>query len=68
MKWIRIKGTHINTHLVTTFFWRDGQLWMNFSGDVETVTWDDPDRQLYVKLCHDLGVLPYEGVVPDGKK
>lgn len=68
MKWIRIKGTHVNTHLVTTFFWRDGQLWMNFSGDVETVTWDDPDRGLYLQACHALGIQPDEEDFLDGEK
>ena len=60
MRWICINGTHINTHQVATFFWRDGKLWVWYRGEQEAVTWEDPDRVLYVKMCHAVGTMPYE--------
>lgn len=60
MRWICIKGTHVNTHRIDTFFWSDGKLWVNFAGESDTTIWDDPDRELYVKMCHLMGLRPEE--------
>jgi hypothetical protein len=62
MKWVDIKGTHINTNLILSFYWGDGQLIVSFAGDTIPTGWDDPDRELYVKLCHQMGVRPCEEV------
>ncbi len=67
MKWIVVKGTHINTHQLETFFWRGGMLWLCFAGDPTPTTWNDPDRELYIKMCHALGVRPYGEDDEDGK-
>lgn len=68
MKWICVQGTHINTSRIDTFFWRDSRLWIWFAGAMEAVTWDDPYRESYLQVCHQLGVRPDEEVVADGEK
>lgn len=67
MKWICVNGTHINTTRLETFFWRGGMLWLYFTGSLTPTTWKDPDRELYVKMCHALGVRPYKEGDEDGK-
>lgn len=60
MKWVKIEGTHINTNQIATFYWKDGRLEAWFVGDAVAAKWDDPDRELYVKLCQQIGVEPEE--------
>jgi hypothetical protein len=67
MKWIVVKGTHINTNRIDTFYWRDGQLWVCFASCLGPTTWDDPDRVLYVRMCQALGVRPDEEDDEGGK-
>ena len=67
MKWICIKGTHVNTTRVDSFYWKEGHLCVWFAGQQVVTTWEDPDRELYIKMCHALGVRPYEEVDEDGK-
>lgn len=65
MKWVRLNGYHINTDLLTTFFWRpSGELVLYHVN--KAVSLPDPDRELYIKLCRALGVRPMEEVA-DGK-
>lgn len=60
MKWILIKDLHINTDHVQTFHWARGRLVIGFTGEGRPWTWEDPDKQLYIKMCHLLGVRPVE--------
>ena len=62
MKWVEIFGTHTNTDLIETFAWFDGELQLKFVADPKIVKLDDPDRKIYIKLCHQLGVRPCEEV------
>ena len=60
MRWICIDGTHINAHRIDTFFWKDGKLVVCFTGNPEPMDWDDPARELYLQVCHQLGARPVE--------
>lgn len=60
MKWVLLNRTHINTNLVTAFWWEEHQLIVWFAGEPARARYRDPDRKLYVKLCHALGVRPEE--------
>lgn len=60
MKWVIIKKTHINTNLVETFYWCDGRLIIAFVGEDQPAVWEDPDRKLYLQLCRQQGIRPYE--------
>lgn len=62
MKWVELFGTHINVNQIQTFYWKKGTLCIFFCSCDEPVLWDDLDRQLYIKLCHQLGVRPWEEV------
>lgn len=66
MKWVEIGGSHINTGLVLSFRGECGYLFLVFV-DGKSATIKDPDRKLYIKLCHQLGVRPAEEVQIDGK-
>lgn len=61
MKWVELRGIHVNTDQMTAFFWRNGSLAI-YHTDAKRVMMDDPDRHLYLKLCHQLGVRPAEEV------
>ena len=67
MRWICIKGTHINAHRVESFYWGAGTLRIWFAGNRTPLVWEDPDRELYVKMCHVLGVRPDEEDDAGGK-
>ena len=59
MRWVLIDGTHINTDIVRTFYWDDGDLYICYtSGSYNT--WSDPDKALYIRLCHLLGLRAAE--------
>lgn len=58
MRWVLIDGTHINTDHVITFYWDDGELYIYTTGSPNT--WSDPDKALYIRLCHLLGLRPAE--------
>lgn len=60
MKWVEVKGTHINTNRMQTFYWKDGKLVLWLTGDWFPLEWDDPDRELYRKLCRQQGLRPAE--------
>lgn len=60
MKWVEIIGTHVNMNLVETFVWHDGQLHVFFHGDNKVTKVDDPDQELYLKMCRSQGIQPYE--------
>lgn len=60
MKWILIKDLHINTDHVQSFFRLGGSLVINFAGEERPIIWKDPDKKLYTKMCHLLGVRPAE--------
>lgn len=68
MSWVLLGGRHINTEQVQAFYWHNGLLLLWFAGDEDFSKWSDPDRQLYAKLCHALGVRPYEEVGIVGEK
>lgn len=67
MKWVDIYGIHVNTDHLECFTWFDGELHIFFRADRQETRIKDPDRKLYVKLCHLLGVRPAEEVQIDGK-
>lgn len=64
MKWTLVEDMHINTNNIDAFKWKNGMLyiWFNAECDSESCDFDDPDRQLYLKLCRQLGVRPAEEV------
>lgn len=66
MKWVLIKGSHINADNLDAFTWVKGELILQYNGDPTPYRYNDPDRQLYRKLCRLLCVLPYEGGDEDG--
>lgn len=67
MKWVEIGGTHINTDHLECFSWFDGDLHLFFHRERSETRLKDPNRRLYTKLCHQLGVRPYyEEVQGDG--
>lgn len=60
MKWTTIYKSHVNTNNVDCFRWEDGLLLVWFIGSECPNKWDDPDRQLYLKLCRQQGIQPVE--------
>lgn len=60
MQWVTVEGTHINTNNVQSFFCQRGRLLINLVGASTTLKWDDPDRELYLALCRQLGIRPDE--------
>lgn len=68
MKWVCLGRAHINTDQIQVFYWdavsRELVIW--YAGDREAVLSLDPDRELYTKLCHQLGVRLVE-VGADGE-
>lgn len=66
MKWILIKGLHINTDHVQTFQWIGGRLMVGLAEKDVLKIFDDPDKKLYIRMCHLLGVRPAEED-PSGK-
>lgn len=65
MKWVLIQRIHINTDRIQSFHWIEGRLYVRFAGE-DSVTFRDPDREAYIRLCRCLGVRPMEGE-HDGK-
>lgn len=61
MKWVKIGRVHVNTDQVQLFHWVGGQLWLYFAGKDSPTAYEDPDRDLYLRLCRTLGVQPREG-------
>lgn len=59
MKWVLIKEFHINTAMIQAFYWNDFELVIALEGRPELVC-PDPDRELYLKLCRQQGIRPYE--------
>lgn len=66
MKWILINELHINTDQVQTFYWMGGLLVIRFAEGGRQKFLTDPDKKLYIKMCHLLGVRPAEED-PSGK-
>lgn len=61
MKWAMIDRFHINTWSLQAFYWKDGELIIALEGRPELVC-PDHDRELYLKLCRQQGIRPYEEV------
>ena len=59
MRWVLIGGDHVNMDNVELFRWVDGVLEVFFNGEYQG-TIEDPDKKHYTKLCHVMGVRPYE--------
>ena len=57
-KWVTIEYTHVNVSHINTFYWENGKLWIWFAGDDRAVKWKDPNGELYLQLCKDLGNKP----------
>ena len=62
MKWALVENMYINTNNVDAFKWEKGILyiWFNSEYDSESTDFDDPDKTLYIRLCNQLGVRPWE--------
>lgn len=60
MKWVLINMTHVNTNNIDCFRWEDGKLYVWFVAEKIPSEWDDPDRELYLRLCRQQGIRPYE--------
>ena len=61
MKWATLNRTHVNMNTVETFYWCDGRIVIAFVGEDQPAVWEDPDRELYLKLCRQQGILPAKG-------
>ena len=61
MKWVIIDGVHYNTDLIISFFWEHGLLWMEVVGGDRGITITDKDKQLYHRLCDQLGIEEADG-------
>lgn len=60
--WVEINGTHVNTALVSTFFWNQLKgLTLFYIGSDRPTVWHDPDKALYRKLCDAVGIEPAGG-------
>lgn len=59
MKWAMIIDVHLNMDLVVSYYWEHSWLKVVPVGG-EVLTYYDPDRKLYLKMCRSQGVLPYE--------
>lgn len=68
MKWVLVDSLHINLENVDAFEWHNGKLIFCYNGDPNPYPLDDPEKRHYLKLCHQLGVRPYEEteVIADG--
>ena len=64
MKWVRIGKCHINMAEVKFFYWKDGEISIHIRIE-ERLQFEDPDKKHYHKLCHVMGVRPYEEVRDD---
>ena len=62
MKWVTVKKIHINTNNVDGFKWEGGKLYVFFNSDTDPAEWDDPDRDLYLKLCRQQGIRPVDAL------
>jgi hypothetical protein len=62
MKWVLIASRHVNTDNIDGFYWKKGVLNIYFSDNDAVTCFNDPDRELYVKMCHQMGVRPCEEV------
>ena len=60
MKWAIVRRDHINMNNVTIFKWVEEELYVWFVGEEKPAKWKDPDRKLYIKLCRQQGIRPYE--------
>ncbi len=60
MKWVTLRSAHINTNNVGMFYWDDGYLFIDFVGDEGEWKMEDPDQELYIQLCRQQGIRPYE--------
>lgn len=60
MKWVLIESTHVNTDLIQSFYWQDGELIIWHAASAFCDRLEDPEQKLYIKLCHQLGVRPAE--------
>lgn len=62
MKWVAIGDIHVNADNLDAFRWHKGVLYLDFQGCENGTKLYDPARVLYIKLCAQLGVRPFEGV------
>ena len=60
MRWVLINRTHINTDHVLGFYWGDGVLHISYVSAPGLGKIPDPDKALYTRLCHLLGLRPAE--------
>ena len=60
MKWVLLGNRHINTNNVNMFYWDDGYLHYNFVGDECEWEVEDPGQELYIQLCRQQVIRPYE--------
>ena len=65
MLWVLIDDIHANMSQVKFFSWDDGKLFLFFD-EGNNIYIADPDKARYIKLCHQMGVRPYEEA-EDGK-
>ena len=60
-KWTEINGGHFNIDLMTTFFWRQGKLYIYWIGNEKPETFSDLRQANYLRLCRDAGVQVVKG-------
>ena len=58
MKWVNIMTTAVNTDNMDAFKWENGTLYVFFNSQEKPDEWEDPDAQLYYKLCRAVYVVP----------
>ena len=60
MKWVLLGKRHINTNNICSFFWDIGFIYIEFVNKDGKSIFPDPDKKLYLQLCKQQGIRPYE--------
>lgn len=60
MRWVLINRAYFNIDHIQTFYWTAGNLSIWLQGEETAEVYDDPHRENYLRLCHNVGVRPLE--------
>lgn len=57
-KFVTLRKVHVNANYICDFSWSDGVLRVVSDEPSDSVDFVDPDRDMYLYLCSELGVDP----------
>lgn len=57
-KFVTLGKAHFNVNYICGFAWSDGVLHVVGDAPSDSVDFEDPDRDMYLYLCSELGVDP----------